>query len=186
MKIYTKTGDKGTTGLFGGERVSKTHARIQAYGNVDELSSHIGVCVALLRETKKQELRELATNCEEVQQRLFVVSSHLATPTEEGRAHLPQLHVSWVEDLEHWIDSMEEQLPKLATFIVPGGTVSAAQLHIARTVARRAERSITEVHEHEYVDGSLIQYMNRLSDFLFVSARFANSILGHADVVWKK
>lgn len=186
MKIYTKTGDKGTTGLFGGQRVSKTHARIQAYGQVDELSSHIGVCVALLLETKKHELRELAESCGKIQQHLFVVSSHLATPTEEGRAHLPQLHESWVEDIEHWIDAMEEQLPKLATFIVPGGSLVASHLHVARTVARRAERAIIELHEHEYVDGSLLQYINRLSDFFFVSARFANSIAGHADVAWKK
>lgn len=186
MKIYTKTGDTGTTGLFGGERISKSHERIEAYGNLDELNSYLGGCAALLEETGAEELLTVQSQLQDIQHQIFVIGSHLATPTEEGRAHLPQLHASWTEHLEYAIDAMEGELPELKNFILPGGSKAAAQLHIARAVARRTERSMVTLLQSEYVDPMAIQYINRLSDFLFVMARYVNMVLGHGDIAWEK
>lgn len=184
MKIYTKTGDRGTTGLFGGERVSKSSARIESYGEIDELNSQIGVCVALAQSEPK--LAGIAEALVRIQHQLFAMGSSLATPTEEVRKHLPALNPEWVSALEQWIDAMEAQLSELGSFIVPGGSRVAAQIHVARTVCRRAERAVVKCAEQEAIELIIQQYLNRLSDALFVCSRYVNMLSGVSDIPWQK
>lgn len=166
MKIYTKTGDKGKTSLFGGKRVLKSDAQIDAYGTVDELNSWIG----LLRDTS-------ASNAEkeillEVQEILFTIGSHLAVDvTRRTEMKLPALQEGFIEVLEHQMDSMDADLPEMKNFVLPGGHVAVSYCHIARTVCRRAERAIVKMNSNEDEVTFSVRYVNRLSDYLFVLSR---------------
>jgi cob(I)alamin adenosyltransferase len=179
MKIYTKTGDKGETGLFGGPRVRKDHLRIEAYGSVDELNAVLGVARS---ETLPAEIDALLA---QIQNSLFDLGAELAAPdpTKMGVASVGASHV---EVLESAIDRYEAGLPPLKTFILPGGARGAAQLHVARTVCRRAERRLISLSAAETISGQLIIYLNRLSDLLFVLAREVNRAGGKSDVPWQK
>ncbi|MDB5301082.1 MAG: ATP/cobalamin adenosyltransferase [Phycisphaerales bacterium] len=183
MKIYTKTGDDGTTGLIGGSRVSKGDARIECYGTVDELNAGIGLALV----AAEQSAAELAPMLRRVQNELFVVGSHLATPDQSPhRKSLPALHEKMVTRLEEEIDAAEVNLAPLRQFILPGGTEAAARLHLARTVCRRAERLLVAMSQPNEAHGFVVTYLNRLSDWLFVQARRANAIAGVRDVPWEK
>jgi cob(I)alamin adenosyltransferase len=174
MKIYTRTGDAGATSLFGGSRVAKDDPRIEAYGTVDELSSFIGVARASWPDGPFDD--ELAR----VQSDLFNIGAQLAAP---GSDRFSGADSSRAAQLESAIDSMESELPPLTSFILPGGSAAASHLHVARTVCRRAERRVISLHD-EATSGTLV-YLNRLSDFLFVAARYANLKHGVADVPWR-
>jgi cob(I)alamin adenosyltransferase len=180
MKIYTKTGDDGMTGLLGPGRLPKDHLRIEAYGTVDELNATIGVARASGLEPGLDQALAL------VQEELFAAGASLADPDPEGRFHR-SLTAERVERLEQAIDRMEEELPPLTQFILPGGTPTAAQLHLARTVCRRAERLVVQLarQEVEFVAVLLIPYLNRLSDYLFVLSRLVNQRAGVPDVPWR-
>ena len=178
MKIYTRTGDDGSTGLIGGSRVGKDDAAIECYGTVDELNAAIGVVVAVADAESGEWLRQ-------VQAELFTIGSHLATPAGATRAaSLPVIEGGWVTRLEQQIDAAEATLPPLRNFILPGGTELAARLHVARTVCRRAERLLVATARQRPTDPLIITYVNRLSDWLFVQARRANHKAGVADVPW--
>jgi len=185
MKVYTKTGDKGTTALFGGTRVPKHHIRIESYGTVDELNSHIG----LIRD---QDISTLYKNVLiEVQDRLFTVGAILATPPEKetlknGQPRLQNLGITEhnIEFLEKEIDIMEESLPPMTHFVLPGGHTTVSYCHIARCVCRRAERLAVHLHETEPTDELVIKYLNRLSDYLFVLARKLSLDLHAEEVPW--
>ncbi len=179
MKIYTKTGDAGTTALYGGERVPKSALRIAAYGEVDELNAVLGVVCAQTR------LEPIRDSLIQVQSALFTVGAQLASPKAPPKIEI--ITSAHVDFLERQMDVISETLPALKNFIIPGGSVTASFLHLARTVCRRAERSIVALSEleGEKVDGWLIIYVNRLSDFLFVLARLANLLESIADVPWK-
>ena len=179
MKIYTKKGDKGMTSLFGGEKVPKFHDRIEAYGTVDELNSFL----ALLRDSLTQE--DIRGQLLEVQNYLFNLGSHLATPPDK-QDFLPNLDESKTTMLESSIDEMEAQLAPLKNFILPGGHPVIALGHIARTVCRRAERRVVGLSNNEEIDPHIPRYLNRLSDYLFVLTRYLAHILGVAEIEWKK
>jgi cob(I)alamin adenosyltransferase len=185
MKIYTRTGDTGETALFGGGRVPKDHLRVEAYGAVDELNSGLGVAAAAARKAGSTSIAEKLLV---LQEDLFAIGSHLATPeaVEGGRgaAHLPELPASRVPEMEGWMDAADERLEPLRNFILPGGTEAAAQLHLARTVARRAERRVLSLARESPVDHRILVYLNRLSDLLFTLARLANREAGEGDVPW--
>jgi cob(I)alamin adenosyltransferase len=176
MKIYTKTGDAGQTGLFGGQRVSKDSLRVHAYGTADECNAAVGVARAAGLDPELDEV--LA----QVQNQLFVVGADLATPGEN--ANIPRVGDEEVAFLEGWIDRLEETLEPLRQFILPGGTSAAAQLHLARTTCRRAERWAVSLAQEEELNPRVLTYLNRLSDFLFVAARAANARAGTPDVPW--
>jgi cob(I)alamin adenosyltransferase len=181
MKIYTKTGDKGKTSLIGGTKVFKSDLRIEAYGTVDELNSFIGLCFDQL---KSHNIHNVLS---EVQDRLFTVGSALACdPEKETKLKIPDLHEGDVELLEKEIDKMNEVLPVMKSFILPGGHVAVSSLHIARTVCRRAERRCVKMQKKEMeVENLIIKYLNRLSDYLFVLARFAAQQLNVEEIPWK-
>jgi cob(I)alamin adenosyltransferase len=174
MKIYTRTGDCGETSLFGGARVGKDDPRIEAYGTVDELSSFIGVARAAWSESPMDD--ELAR----VQSDLFEIGAQLAAP---GSDRFTGADPSRIEQLERAIDAMERELKPLANFILPGGSQAAVHVHVARTVCRRAERRVTALQDD--AARTAIVYLNRLSDYLFVAARYANLKHGVADVPWR-
>ena len=176
MKIYTKTGDLGQTSLFGGTRVTKDDARIEAYGTVDELSSFLGVARA------SSIPNEVDATLEQVQRDLFDIGAHLASP---GTSRFHGVDPQRIAELEQNIDAMERELTPLTNFILPGGSLTAAHLHVARTVCRRAERRVVALRDESPATLSTIAYLNRLSDYLFVAARFANFRAGVADVDWK-
>lgn len=165
MKIYTKTGDKGKTSLFGGKRVAKHDIRIEAYGTVDELNSYIG----LIRD---QEIEEtyIATLIE-IQDRLFTIGSILATEANNDKVKIPKIIESDINFLESEIDKMNENLPEMRSFVLPGGHTIVSYCHITRCVCRRAERIVSHLSELEEVELIVLQYLNRLSDYLFVLAR---------------
>ena len=179
MKIYTKTGDDGTTGLLGPGRVGKDSPRIEAYGTVDELNAVIGIARALGPDEQADALLAI------VQDDLFAVGAALADPNPSGRFH-NAVGLDRAERLERAIDALESELPALTSFILPGGSPAAAQIHLARTVCRRAERLVITLGHHpdEDVPRDLIIYLNRLSDFLFVLARAVNQKACVADVPW--
>lgn len=177
MKIYTRTGDRGDTSLFGGARVQKDDARIEAYGTVDELNSTLGMARAVWPDSP------IDTDLHDAQMDLFEIGAHLASP---GTSRFPGVGTERISSLEWAIDAMEVELPPLQTFILPGGSLAAAQLHIARTVCRRAERLVVGLHDDSPATESSLAYLNRLSDYLFVAARFANLRHGIEDVPWKR
>jgi cob(I)alamin adenosyltransferase len=183
MNIYTRTGDDGTTGLVGGERLSKSDPRINCYGTVDELNAAIGLAAVCAIERAAPLFERLR----QIQNELFVIGSHLATPDHSPRkATLPALDETMVGRLEMQIDTAEAELPALRNFILPGGSELAARLHLARTVCRRSERLLVAFSEDRPAPAILITYLNRLSDWLFVQARWANHVQGIEDVLWVK
>ena len=167
--IYTKTGDKGTTSLVGGSRVSKDDARVEAYGTVDELNSHIGLLAEMMRQMEGGYYDELKA----VQHNLFTLQTLLATEDSEIYSKLPQLAEEEVEMLERQIDILTDMLPKLQNFVIAGGNMTGTQCHVCRTVCRRAERRVVTLARQAHVDDVLMRYLNRLSDYLFVLARRA-------------
>jgi len=179
MKIYTKTGDKGQTSLIGGTRVPKNHIRIEAYGTIDELNSWIG----LLRDTVEEE--DVMETLAEIQDRLFTIGSHLATDPEKSHMKLPELKNEDVTLLETEIDLMNEMLTPMKSFILPGGHPVVSHIHIARCICRRAERCVIHLTEFSPVEEIIIQYLNRLSDYLFVLARKIADDLGAEEIPWK-
>lgn len=177
MKIYTKTGDKGETSLVYGMRVAKDAPRVEAYGTCDEANSVIGAALSLLPEsTDWSELREVLHS---IQTKLFHIGAELATP--EGKKVRWPIQEEDVLYLEQQIDKLDETLPPLANFILPGGHPAAATLHIARTVVRRAERSAVRIMETEQINEIALKYLNRLSDYLFVAARYVNNKTGNTE-----
>ncbi len=184
MKLYTRTGDDGTTGLFSGARVSKDHPRIEAYGTVDELNAILGMVLCSCDEGHpfERRLKEIV-GC--IQSRLFDIGADLATP--EGAKQQSKIHridEADVAESEAWIDEVDAANPPLRTFVMPAGTELAARLHVARTVCRRSERAIISLGSIEPVGEPLLRYMNRLSDLFFAMARRANHERGHPDVPW--
>lgn len=181
LKIYTKTGDKGTTSLIGGTKVSKANIRIESYGTVDELNSFIGLCI----DTIKDEKSEIVLK--EIQDRLFTIGSSLACdPEKEPQFALPDLIDDDIIFLENEIDEMNSKLPAMKNFVLPGGHVAVSHLHIARCVCRRAERVCVNMQDnHIFVDAIVTKYLNRLSDYLFILARYATHIHNANEIAWK-
>lgn len=180
MKIYTKTGDKGLTSLIGGARVPKSSLRIDCYGTVDELNSYVGLLRDQEVNVKRRDLLK------EIQDRLFTIGSHLATdPTQEVHKRLPDLHAADVDLLETEMDQMNESLPPLREFVLPGGHPSVSFGHVARCVCRRAERLAVHLGEESPVEDLVVMYLNRLSDYLFVLSRAMAHDLGVGEVTWK-
>ncbi|HEX6559331.1 MAG TPA: cob(I)yrinic acid a,c-diamide adenosyltransferase [Longimicrobiales bacterium] len=181
QRIYTRTGDAGETGLFGGVRVSKANARVCAYGDVDELNAVIGWAITQLRDD------EISMRLRVVQADLFAIGAHLATVPRAGRRGptLPALPGDRIAEMEAWIDAAEDALPELRSFILPGGSTGGAALHVARTVCRRAERAVVELGAAESVDALILTYLNRLSDLLFDLARLANARAGSSETAWQ-
>ena len=181
FKIYTKTGDLGKTSLIGGTKVPKSNIRIEAYGTVDELNSFIGLTADQLTDEPSKIILK------EIQDRLFTIGSSLACdPDKESKLKIPDLKETDITLLEKEIDSMNEVLPEMKSFILPAGHISASTLHVARCVCRRAERCIVRMQKKESaVDPLIIKYLNRLSDYLFVLARFAAHQLGAVEIPWK-
>ena len=183
MKIYTRGGDAGETSLFGGGRVGKDDVRVVAMGDVDELNAVLGWAISGLPDAGVRE------KLESIQHDLFALGAELATPEPEGgrtRPETPGLPEGRTEELERWIDEGEASLTPLTAFVLPGGAAPAAALHLARTVCRRAERSVVRLSHVSDVDARLVAYLNRLSDLLFVLARGENRRAGTDDVEWKK
>ena len=207
VKIYTRTGDQGKTALFGGGRVEKSHPRVQAYGTVDELNCFLG---SALPAVASLEIRDRLSS---LQHDLFALGANLATPPREDgtpHPHVPPLPVSRIGEMERWMDDADEELPPLRSFILPGGTQGAAALHVCRTVCRRAERMVVELHESlrgggadresssqeeaqaaaqeeaQAELGEIIRYLNRLSDLFFTLSRLENRRAGVPDVEWRK
>ncbi|PWS33704.1 cob(I)yrinic acid a,c-diamide adenosyltransferase [Pedobacter paludis] len=178
MKIYTKTGDKGQTSLIGGTRVSKYHLRIEAYGTVDELNSYIGLIMCQAIDTHHQLLLK------EIQDRLFTVGASLATDPEKSKMKIPDLHETDITLLENEMDAMNETLPELKHFVLPGGNTVVSYCHIARCVCRRAERLTVELAGNSFVDERVTIYLNRLSDYLFVLARKLNYDFNVEENIW--
>ena len=181
MPIYTKTGDKGTTGLYGGKRVSKFNIRVETYGTVDELNSAIGVAIAEISKIKNK----IAKTREElirIQNDLFSIGSALASTSAIPNTKLKKR----VEEFEVFIDQMTAKMPVLSNFILPGGGKVGAELHLARTICRRAERRVVELSKTEKIDENILMYFNRLSDLLFTMARFVNSKQKRKETIWKK
>ena len=180
MKIYTKTGDQGDTALFSGGRVPKHHRRVEAYGAVDELNSILGIVRSAKPSTQTNRWLE------EIQHQLFHLGADLATPLDAKSDWVVRVKPSQVKWLEDTIDQMTAELPTLKHFILPGGTFTAAQLHLARTVCRRAERSVTALQQETDINGCILAYINRLSDWLFTLARFENKQAGESETKWSR
>lgn len=179
-RIYTRTGDRGETGLFGGGRVPKSHPRVAAYGTVDELNATLGWVATLVDDPA------ITTRLEAIQGDLFTLGARLATPAgAASESHLPELPTGRPTELERWIDAAEEDLQPLTSFIVPGGSPAGASLHLARTVCRRAERAVVALAEEVEVQPLVTVYLNRLSDLLFVWARWVNQQAGQEETPWR-
>jgi cob(I)alamin adenosyltransferase len=178
MKIYTRTGDRGETGLYGGARVSKSHPRVAAYGEVDELNACLGVIGA-----QSDVPAEVAADLVEIQKDLFAIGARLADPDAKGRSTKTAVGEGDISRLENWIDQFEASLPPLRRFILPGGTHAGALLHLGRTVCRRAERAAVALGP-DAVDKEVVVYLNRLSDLLFVLARAVNHRAAHPETEW--
>ena len=175
--IYTKTGDNGTTSLVGGSRVSKDNIRVETYGTVDELNSHIGLLAEMIRPLDISYYNDLKV----VQHNLFTLQTLLATEDENIYSRLPQLPVQEVEKLEHQIDAITDLLPKLQNFVIAGGTMTGAECHVCRTVCRRAERRVVTLAKEAKIDELIQRYLNRLSDYLFVLSRRAVALENKED-----
>ena len=187
-KVYTRTGDKGTTALVGGARINKTDVRLEAYGTVDELNSQIGLLIAMTEKqaTENESVGTMRDGLIRIQNDLFIVGTHLATDQSQTplypSAILPEGETEFIEQS---IDSMNEQLPEKQGFVLPGGSVAAAQAHVCRTVCRRAERRIAALAETATVGPEIMQYINRLSDYLFILAKIINFNMGHSEIIWQ-
>lgn len=185
MKIYTKTGDKGQTSLYTGERIPKSDPILDALGSIDECNCAIGVAISHLPKNTLHDLRE---HLETIQHALFDVGAALATP--RTTATTPKLNLTRFDDsatkyLETWIDAMETELPKLHTFILPGGHPAGAFLHLARSICRRAERAIVPLNSRADVADCVLIYINRLSDYLFVASRYVSHTMGSPETLWE-
>ncbi len=179
MKIYTKTGDRGETSLLGGQRLPKDAIRIEAYGTVDELNAMLGIVRADSSDP------DVGRILHQVQNRLFDIGADLAAPRSAGEGTVRRTEASDAEPLEHEIDALETSLTPLHNFIIPGGSLVAARLHLARTVCRRAERAVVRLSHHEDISAGVIIYLNRLSDLLFVLARAVNHRAQVKETTWK-
>ncbi len=179
--LYTGTGDAGTTSLVGGARVKKNSVRLEAYGTIDELSSALGAVAS-----DKDCVAEVKGQVLSVQNELFNVGCYLATDPGDGEPACSSLDASRIAELEGWIDTLDEQTPKINAFVLPGGCELASKAHLARVVCRRAERRILDLAEESYVDPAVVKYINRLSDYLFIAARYFNFMQGEEEIVWKK
>lgn len=185
MKIYTKGGDQGTTGLFSGTRISKSDVRLHAYGTLDELNAHVG----LLRDQMAGEYGDRVAELLQVQHALFAIGSHMANDAPEMVSKLPAVDAAWTAAIESAIDTMDQDLAPMRQFILPGGHVMVSQAHVARTVARRAERWVSALHA-ELADGDLplpeatVPYLNRLSDYFFALSRWLSVQLGATETPW--
>jgi cob(I)alamin adenosyltransferase len=179
MKIYTKTGDKGKTSLIGGKRVSKYHPRIEAYGTIDELMCYIG----LIRDQDID--KNSKTALIEIQDRLMTCASILAADCDDCNVKIPQIVIADIEFLESEMDKMDENLPPLTSFILPGGHTAVSFCHIARTVCRRAERIVTQISDDMFVPEEVIKYINRLSDYLFMLARKMGKDFNISEITWQ-
>ena len=180
--IYTKTGDKGTTSLVDGTRVSKADLRVEAYGTVDELNSCLGLVAQLIENLSVKYFNEI----KKIQNELFVVQTILATADEVLLEKLPKLSENAVSDLEKSINEMTLQLPENKQFVIPGGSIASAQTHVARTVCRRAERCCVRLNEISPISESILQYINRLSDYLFVLSRMILNLEHKPEQFWQK
>ena len=178
MKIYTRTGDDGSTSLFSGERVSKSSLRVEVYGTVDELNSHLGLARA------SSVHPQIETCLTTLQNQLFVAGADLATTAESSRARIVRIQEQDTLWLEKEIDSMTAMLPALRSFVLPGGTLAASHLHVARTICRRAERQAISLSYQEPISSEILVYLNRLSDFLFTLARYENFLSGVSEEKW--
>jgi len=182
-KVTTKTGDKGNTTLAGGQKVSKSSLRIEAYGSVDELNSYLGVVAEMLRDVNS--LNEIRKKILCVQNELFNLGSQLSVLQEDRRENTPVIQEENIKKLEEEIKKINSNLPSLKLFVLPGGNIISANLHVARTVCRRVERNIVRLNEVETLDGTELPYINRLSDWLFVVSRYVCKILGKEEILWK-
>jgi len=183
-KVYTRTGDTGKTRLIGGEERWKDNARVEAYGTVDELNAEIGLCRELVKETENEKFRLLIRLLKSVQNELFNLGTQLAMDERDDSKNLPQLSDEAILKLESEIDTANESLSELTSFILPGGSLINAQFHIARNVCRRAERRVVSLSKKENIDSKNIQYLNRLSDALFVWSRWVSKIIGDEENLW--
>lgn len=179
MKVYTKKGDSGKTSLIGGTRVPKHHIRIEAYGTIDELNSYIG----LLRDYPETE--QFSDFLKNIQIELFNLGALLASDPGKSKMQLPEIEIGEIERLEKSIDEMDLQLPELKNFVLPGGTLANSTAHVARSICRRAERHIVQLDEYSPVDPLILQYINRLSDWLFVFSRWINFSQNIEEVLWE-
>ena len=183
-KVYTRTGDTGKTRLIGGDERWKDNARVEAYGTVDELNAEIGLCGELLKEQKDDQFSSLIRLLKSVQNELFNLGTQLATAKGDDSENLPRLSDDAILKLESEIDTANESLLELTSFVLPGGSVINAQFHIARNVCRRAERRVVSLAKKENVDSDNIRYLNRLSDALFVWSRWVSKIIGDEENLW--
>ncbi len=179
--LYTGTGDAGTTSLVGGERVMKNSVRLEAYGTVDELSSALGVIAS-----DKTCNTEVKGQILSVQNELFNVGCYLATESKGEKPVCKSLEGDRIVELEGWIDALDEQTPKIRAFVLPGGCELASKAHMARVICRRAERRILDLAGEAYVDPAVVKYINRLSDYLFIAARYFNFLQGEKEIIWQK
>lgn len=189
--VYTKTGDNGTTSLVGGQRVKKCHPRVESYGTVDELNAHMGLLAELLHKAEESTrcedvngFEELILQAKKTQNKLFVIQTLLATSDSETYDKLTHIDTSDVEEIEHWIDQIDLKLPKLKSFVIPGGSIASAQAHVARTVCRRAEREIVRLGTNENIEEKISKYINRLSDYLFVISRYILLLEKKEEIFW--
>ena len=185
MKIYTKTGDKGETGLIDGNRVSKANPRIVAYGTVDELNSNIGLAISFLKLKHKDLFLDLIDIMTRLQRDLFIMGSDLADPRFPPAKKALRMEENMTVVLEEAIDKFEVELEPITFFILPGGSIEASLLHVARTISRRAETTVTLLSIDQIINPVVLVYLNRLSDFLFVAARLINRRLGIKDIAWR-
>lgn len=186
IKIYTKTGDKGETSLFTGQRIQKNDPFIEALGTVDECNSALGIAVSFMR--SEPDLNPITEQIEFIQHALFDVGAALATPRTKALNHKiekTRFDHDGIELLEKWIDSMEEILPELTNFILPGGHPSGAMLHLARSICRRAERTVIPLNRSSDVSDNVMIYLNRLSDYLFVASRYVNHLVKNQETSWE-
>jgi cob(I)alamin adenosyltransferase len=189
VKIYTRTGDKGETGLIGGKRISKSDPRIIAYGSIDELNSNIGLIVSVLNKKNRDMFLDLIDLLVKIQNDLFIIGSDLADPTpfleNKNKYNTPRSMENMASYLECIIDKFESELSPIKFFILPGGSVESSLIHISRSITRRAETTVTALSKSQTINPAILIYLNRLSDVLFVAARLVNKRLGVEDVPWR-
>ena len=187
MKIYTKTGDKGETGLIGGKRIPKSDPRIISYGLIDELNSNVGLTISLLNLKNNNLFSDLIDVLIKIQNDLFVIGSDLADPTYpiENKYKIPRTDEKMVLYLESEIDKFDKEVVPITFFILPGGSIESSILHVSRSIARRTETAVTALSKSQTINPAILIYLNRLSDLLFVAARLVNKRIGVEDVAWK-
>ena len=187
MKIYTKTGDKGETGLIGGKRIPKSDPRIISYGLIDELNSNVGLIISLLNLKNNNLFSDLIDLLIKIQNDLFAIGSDLADPTYpiENKYKIPRTDEKMVLYLESEIDKFDKEVVPITFFILPGGSIESSILHVSRSIARRTETAVTALSKSQTINPAILIYLNRLSDLLFVAARLVNKRIGVEDVAWK-